>query len=128
MTTMSTHTKDRGAITIEMVIAAPLIVLCMLIIFHVAVWNQASSIAHAASSAALTDTRRLEGSEESGTAAARKILSENSTMLRDSAVSVNVTGATVTVTVTGRSTSMVPGKISTVTSEARGPKERTTAP
>lgn len=108
MKTMRPHDKDRGAITIEMVIIMPVLVLCLLIIFHVAVWNQASSIAHAASSAALTDARRLEGSETSGTAAARKILQDNSTMLKDSDVSVSVSGQAVTVRVTGRSTSMVP--------------------
>lgn len=120
--------NDKGSITMEMAIIAPLIMLCLLIIFHIAVWSQASSIAHAASSAALTDARRLEGSEASGSAAAQKVLQDNSMMLRDSNISVSVNGETVTVRVTGRSTSFVPGKISTVTSEARGPKERTTAP
>lgn len=127
-TVTNRQTRDKGSITMEMAIIAPLIMLCLLIIFHIAVWSQASSIAHAASSAALTDARRLEGSEASGTAAARKILQDNSTMLKDSNVSVNVTGETVTVRITGRSTSFVPGKMSTVTSEVRGPKERTTAP
>lgn len=120
--------NDKGSITMEMAIIAPLIMLCLLIIFHIAVWSQASSIAHAASSAALTDARRLEGSEASGSAVAQKVLQDNSMMLRDSNISVSVNGETVTVRVTGRSTSFVPGKISTVTSEARGPKERTTAP
>lgn len=128
MAKTSVPSKDQGSITVEMAIIAPLILLCLLIIFHIAVWNQASSIAHAASSAALTDARRLEGSETSGTTAAQKILQENSTMLLNSAVSVRVSGETVTVRVTGKSTSFIPGKVSTVSSEVRGPKERTTAP
>ena len=106
----------------------PVLVLCLLIIFRRR--SVESGIVHHTCGliGRLTDARRLEGSETSGTAAARKILQDNSTMLKDFDVSVSVSGQAVTVRVTGRSTSMVPGKVSTVTSEARGPKERTTEP
>lgn len=114
--------------TVELAIVLPLLVLLLLTFFHVAVVNQANSVAHAASTAALTDARRLEGSEASGTAAAQKILRTNSTLLDQPTVSVQVTGTNVTVRVTGQSKSFLPGKISTVTSEVRGPKERTTSP
>lgn len=114
--------------TVELAIAMPLLALIMLVLFHIVVVSQANSVAHAASTAALTDARRLEGSVSTATAAAQEILRDNTTLLDSPSVSVRITSTTVTVRVTGKSRSFVPGEAAVVTSEVRGPKERTTAP
>ncbi|HEY1822110.1 MAG TPA: TadE/TadG family type IV pilus assembly protein [Trebonia sp.] len=118
---------DRGAGSAEIVIAVPLLMLLILLVIQFAIWANAESIAHATAEEALAAARVQGGTAASGQQRAQQVISQvGSSVLVGPQVSVNVSAADVTVTVTGTAERVlpVPGLTFGVTATVTGPVER----
>src|SRR5487761_1159505 len=118
---------DRGAGSAEIVVAVPLLMLLILLVIQFAVWEHAESIAHATAEEALAAARVQGGTAASGQQRAEQVISQiGSSVLTGPQVSVNVSAADVTVTVTGTAERVlpVPGLTFGVTATVTGPVER----
>ena len=118
---------DRGAGSAEIVIAVPLLMLLILLVIQFAVWEHAESIAHATAEEALAAARVQGGTAAAGQQRAEQVISQvGSSVLVGPQVSVNVSAADVTVTVTGTAERVlpVPGLTFGVTATVTGPVER----
>lgn len=121
------RTDQRGAGTVELVIATPLLLLLILLIVQFALYMHATHIAQAAASQALSAARVSSGSTTAGTTEANRVLSPlGNGPLRASSVDVQRTATQASVTITGTVTSVVPLLTLTVHAEAVGPVERWT--
>ena len=121
------RTDQRGAGTVELVIATPVLLLLIMLIAQFALYLHATHIAQAAASQALSAARVSGGSTTAGTTEAHRVLSQlGNGPLRASSVDVQRTTTQATVTITGTATSVVPGLTLTVHAEAVGPAERFT--
>lgn len=116
---------DRGAVSVELVIATPLVLLVLLAIVQFAVWSHATHIAQAAASQGLATARVQDGTAAAGTASAQQMLDQ---LARGplSGASVNITrGAdSASVRITGTATRVIPFLSLPVHAEAAGPVER----
>ena len=119
--------RDRGAGSAEIVIAVPLLMLLILLIIQFAIWWNAESIAHATAEEALAAARVQGGTAASGQQRAQQVISQvGSSVLVGPRVSVTMTPADVTVTVTGTAERVVPfpGLSFPVTVTVTGPIEQ----
>jgi Flp pilus assembly protein TadG len=118
---------DRGAGTAELVIAVPLLMLLILLIVQFAIWEHAENIAHVTAEEALAAARVQGGTAAGGQQRAAQVISQvGSSVLTGPQVSVTMTAADVTVTVTGTAERVVPfpGLSFSVTATVAGPVER----
>src|SRR5262249_57917229 len=93
--------RDRGAGSAEIVIAVPLLMLLILLIIQFAIWWNAESIAHTTAEEALAAARVHIGTAAAGQQRAQQVISQiGSGVLIGPGVSVTMTPADVTVTVT----------------------------
>lgn len=116
---------DRGAATVELVVATPLLLLMLMAIVQFAVWSHAEHVAQAAASQALAAARVEDGTAATGTVQARRLLDELAGgPLREPEVDVDRTATQVTVRIRGVATSVVPFLTLPVHAEAAGPVER----
>nr|WP_240522162.1 TadE/TadG family type IV pilus assembly protein [Amycolatopsis vastitatis] len=116
---------DRGAVTVELVIATPLLLLALLTIIQFALWSHATHVAQAAASQALAAARVQDGSSSAGHAAGRRMLDDLARgPLRDPQIDVTRTTTEVTVGVHGEASAVLPGMHLPVHAEAAGPVER----
>ena len=116
---------DRGAVSAELVIITPLILVMLLVIVQFALWSHATHIAQAAASHGLAAARAHHGSSTAGAARARHLLDQLAHgPLTAARVSVERTATTATVRITGTATSAVPFLTLPVHAEAAGPVER----
>lgn len=106
-----------------MVIVFPLFVILLFSIVQGAVWYSARSAAQAAAATALNAARTYQSDSSDGIAAGEAFLARKS-IVSGGRVSVSRSDTTVTVTVTGRSVSLVPGLPLEVSSTVTGPVER----
>lgn len=119
---------QRGAGTVELVIATPVLLLLILLIAQFALYLHATHIAQAAASQALSAARVSGGSTAAGTTEAHRVLSQlGNGPLRTNSVDVRRTATQASVTITGTVTSVVPFLPLTVHADAVGPVERFTA-
>lgn len=89
------------------------------------VWWNATNAAQIAAQSAYTVARSYESTPEAGRVAAIQLLQSMPGTLRDATVTVNRTAETVTVTVTGQATEVIPGGlIPPTTYTLTGPVER----
>lgn len=89
------------------------------------VWFNASNAAQIAAQSAYTVARSYESTPEAGQAAAIQLLDSMPGTLRDPVVTVNRTAESVTVTITGQATEVIPGGlIPSATYTLTGPVER----
>jgi hypothetical protein len=96
-------------------------------VIQFAVWEHAESIAHTTAEEALAAARVQGGTAASGQQRAQQVISQvGSSVLTGPQVSVNVTPADVTVTVTGTAERVlpIPGLTFGVTATVTGPVER----
>jgi hypothetical protein len=101
--------RDRGAGSAEIVIAVPLLMLLILLIIQFAVWEHAEAIAHATAEEALAAARVQGGTAAAGQQRAGQVIAQiGSSVLTGPQVSVTMTPADVTVTVTGTAERVVP--------------------
>jgi len=116
---------ERGAVSAELVIATPLLVLVLLAIVQFALWSHATHIAQAAASHGLATARAQNGTSAAGTAGARQILDQLAAgPLRGATVSVERGAASASVRISGTATPVVPWLSLPVHAEAVGPVER----
>jgi Flp pilus assembly protein TadG len=120
---------ERGAASIELVILLPALFAVMFLGTQAALIYHARSIAIAAAQ----EGARAAGAEgavaRDGTAAARSYLADTGTdALKGTSTRASRTATTATVTVTGRSLSVIPGWHPTIRQHASLPVERVTAP
>ncbi|MEA5457299.1 TadE family protein [Sinomonas sp. JGH33] len=118
---------ERGSVTLENVIVLPAVLLLLFGTFQAAFWMNARNVAGAAADAAYSAARAYQAPPGAGETAAGRVLASN--RLDAARVSVQRTGTTVTVTVTGSSGTIVAGWGGPAVSATRtGPVERVTTP
>lgn len=116
---------DRGAVTVELVIATPLLLLALLAIVQFALWSHAAHVAQAASAEGLAAARAQDGTAAAGHAAAQRLLDDLARgPLRSSHVDVARTATSVSVSVQGEVVAVLPGVHLHVHAEAVGEVER----
>jgi Flp pilus assembly protein TadG len=117
---------QRGAGTVELVIATPLLLLLILLIAQFALYMHATHIAQAAASQALS-AARVSGSAAAGNTEGQRILTQlGSGPLQGGSVNAQRGNTQTSVTITGTATSVIPFMTLTVHAEAVGPIEKFT--
>lgn len=117
--------RDEDGSALETALVFPALLLILMVILQAALHAHASAVAEAAAQDAAAVTRRADGSQTGGVAAGYSTLSAlGSRMLTDRSVSVTRSATTASVTVSGRSVSLVPGLRLRVSESAEGPVER----
>lgn len=117
-------TGDRGAVTLQNVIVAPVLLLILAIFLHLGIILHANNLAQAAATSAYNAARDYGGSSADGTAAGYAILDQPGSPIRRAAIDINRGANTVTVTVTGNAPSFVPWITTAVNVTVTGPTER----
>jgi len=116
---------DRGEVTVELVLAAPLLLLALLAIVQFALWSHATHVAQAAASQALAAARTQDGTAGNGQAAGQRLLDDLAAgPLREPQLAVSRSAATVSVSIRGEATAVLPGVHLPVHAEAFGEVER----
>ncbi|MGW5721924.1 TadE/TadG family type IV pilus assembly protein [Amycolatopsis sp. NPDC003865] len=116
---------DRGAVTAELVIATPLLLLALLAIIQFALWSHATHVAQAASADALAAARAQHGTAAAGRAAGRRLLDDLAQgPLRSSQIDVERTATSASASVQGEVVAVLPGVHLHVHAESSGAVER----
>ncbi|WP_228769809.1 TadE/TadG family type IV pilus assembly protein [Actinokineospora alba] len=116
---------ERGAVSAELVVATPLLLLMLLAIVQLALWSHATHIAQAAASQGLAVARAQSGTAAAGSASAQQMLDQLARgPLTGAAVATDRTTTTVSIRITGTATSVIPFLSLPVHAEAVGPVER----
>ena len=116
---------DRGAVSAELVIATPLLLLMLLAIVQFALWSHATHIAQAAASQGLAAARTQHGTAAAGSAGAQQMLDQLAGgPLTGASVSIDRTATSASVRISGTATSVIPFLSLPVRAEAAGPVER----
>ncbi|MEU4252473.1 TadE/TadG family type IV pilus assembly protein [Amycolatopsis sp. NPDC026612] len=116
---------ERGAVTAELVIATPLLLLALLAIIQFALWSHATHVAQAAAAEALAAARVQNGTATAGRAAGQQMLDELAQgPLRSSQIDVVRTETSVSASVQGEAVAVLPGMHLHVHAEAAGEVER----
>lgn len=121
---------DRGSVTLEVSILAPVLLLVVFTIIQVGLWSYARSLALGAAQEGVAAGRAYGAPAEAGRARALSFLDATAgDSLVGSVVTASATAATLRVEVTGRALSVLPGVPGLpVRQRAEGPIERFTAP
>jgi Flp pilus assembly protein TadG len=102
--------RDRGAATVEFVLATPLLVLMLMLIIQAGLWMHASHIAQAAAESALEAARVQGGTAAAGRRAGRAELAALAGgSLQHTTVTVTRTATTTRVRITGSAEALIPG-------------------
>lgn len=123
------RTDQRGAGTVELVIATPLLLLLILLLAQFALYMHATHVAQAAASEALSAARVYGGSTAAGNAEGQRVLTQlGSGPLQGTSVNVQRGPTQASVMVTGTVINVIPFATFTVHAEAVGPVEKFTPP
>ncbi|MFG2058551.1 TadE/TadG family type IV pilus assembly protein [Micromonospora sp. NPDC048930] len=116
---------DRGSVTTEVVLYAPLLFLLVLIGVQLALWALAQLGVQHAANHALQTTRVVDGTAAAGHADASAVLDQVAAgVVTDPRVAVDRTADTATVAVTGRAPAVVPWLRLPVSTRVSAPVER----
>jgi Flp pilus assembly protein TadG len=116
---------DRGAVSAELVIATPLLLLILLAIVQFALWSHATHIAQAAASQGLAAARAQNGTAAAGAASAQQLLDQLAQgPLTGTSITSDRGAESASVRISGTATSVVPFLTLPVHAEAAGPVER----
>ena len=118
--------EERGSASVEAILIIPVVLLILFGIFQGVVILQANNVAQAAASTAYNTARLFDGSTEEGTAAGNAALTQAGNILSGTNVSVQRTPETVTVTITGKAATLIPGLPVAISRTVSGPTERWT--
>jgi Flp pilus assembly protein TadG len=119
---------DRGASPVDFaIVAAPMLVLAFIVLQAGFVFH-AQSIALGAATQGVNGARGYQAGAGDGERQARQFLSAAGSGLAGSNVTVGRSGTAVSVTVTGRAVTLVPGLSFRISRTAHGPVERVTPP
>jgi|SRR4051812_18054211 Flp pilus assembly protein TadG len=114
-----------GAVTAELVIATPLLLLALLAIIQFALWSHATHVAQAGAAEALAAARVQNGTAAAGHAAGKQLLDDLARgPLRSSHIDVERTATSASVSVQGEVVAVLPGVHLHVHAEAAGEVER----
>jgi Flp pilus assembly protein TadG len=121
---------ERGSVTLEVSILAPVLLLVVFTIIQVGLWSYARSLALGAAQEGLAAGRAYGAPVEAGRARAQSFLDATAgDSLVGSDVRARATAASLRIEVTGRALSVLPGVPGLpVRQHAEGPIERFTAP
>lgn len=121
-------TCERGSSSLELVIVFPAVLLIIFSGITAALFFHARNVAQAAAQEGLRDAQAVNGSGDQGEQRARQFLQAagGGDVLRDVTVTRSVTANWATVTVEGRSLTLLPGVTFRVEQSATGPVERFT--
>ncbi|UUV36001.1 pilus assembly protein [Amycolatopsis roodepoortensis] len=116
---------DRGEVTVELVIATPLLLLALLAIIQFAVWSHATHVAQTAASQALAAARVQHGTAGTGHAAGQRLLDDLAAgPLREPQLTVTRDATSVAVSIRGEAATVLPGVQLHVHAETAGEVER----
>lgn len=119
---------DRGAASLELAIAFPVVLLLIMTAIQAALWFYARSVALGAAEEGVREGRIQPSSTQRASEAAQGFLAQTAQdLLADAAVDAGGSPTSIEVTVSGRSPSLFPGLAGwSVTQTAAGPIERPT--
>jgi Flp pilus assembly protein TadG len=121
---MSVRGRERGSASVEITLAAPLAIFLLLLIVQYAMWAHATHIAQAAANTGVQSARVHGGSQQAGQADTQMVLDQMAgTVLTGTSVTVDVSGAEATVTVTGHAMAVIPGLSVPVHASVTAPRE-----
>lgn len=127
--TRGTHQQDeRGAASIEMVILLPALFAVLFLGMQAALYYHARTIAIAAAQEGARVAAANHAGSGDGIAAAYAYLADAGDSLESSRATAQRTATTATVTIRGRSLSVIPGWRPVITQQASAEVERLTAP
>lgn len=116
---------ERGAVSVELVIATPLLLLTLLAIVQFALWSHATHIAQAAASQGLAASRTQDGTAAAGTASAQQVLDQlGRGPLTDTSINSSRSTESAAIQISGTASSVIPFLSLPVHAEATGPVER----
>jgi TadE-like protein len=117
-------THERGSVSVELVVATPLLGLLLMVVVQFALWAHATHIAQAAANAGVQAARVYASTPDAGRADATTTLDHLAgTVLTDAHVDAERTATTATVTVTGQVLAVVPGLHLPVRASVTAPRE-----
>lgn len=117
--------RDKGSVSVELVLATPLLLLLLMAAVQFAIWQHASHMARAAANDGVQTARAYGSSAAAGSADASAVLvSLSGGVLEDPQVSASRDTTTASVTVTGRAASVIPGLSLPVAVTVTAPVER----
>lgn len=110
--------------SVEFVVATPLLVLLLMLIVQFAMWAHATHIAQAAANAGVQSARAYGSSAQAGQDEAGQMLERLAgTVLSDRSVAAQRGAATATISVTGHAIAVVPGLHLPVNVTVTAPRE-----
>jgi Flp pilus assembly protein TadG len=114
----------RGATTVELVIATPLMLLLLMLVVQFAVWAHAEHVAQAAANTGVQTARAYRATPDQGRADAVTVLANSAgTVLTGVQVTAGRDATTATVTVIGQAMTVVPGLHLPVRASVTAPRE-----
>jgi Flp pilus assembly protein TadG len=120
---------EAGAVSAELVVVTPLLMLLFLLVVQFALWQHAEHIAEAAAQRGAQSARLQGGTDAQGYADAQSATSQlGANLLVNPTVTVTRAGDVVRVEVSGTAEQVVPFLSLPVTAVVNGPVERFTAP
>jgi Flp pilus assembly protein TadG len=120
-----THRRERGSASVELVVAAPLMLLLIMMVVQFAMWAHATHIAQAAANSGVQTARAYHSSADAGRAQASSVLDQLAgTVLTGTRVDARRDATTATVTVTGDAAAVLPGLHLPVHVSVTAPRER----
>ncbi|MDR7254163.1 Flp pilus assembly protein TadG [Nocardioides sp. BE266] len=119
---------DRGSVAIQMALLLPALFAVMFLGMQASLYYHARSVALAAAEEGAREAAGQTGTRDSGIAVASAFLRDagGDDVMTDTGITGTRTAATATVTVTGKTLSVIPGWRGTVTQHASMPVERIT--
>lgn len=116
--------RCRGSASVELTVAAPLLLLLLMLVVQFAMWAHATHIAQAAANAGVQGARAYGGTADDGKTDATTVLSHLAgTILTHTRVDAARSATAATVTVTGDAVAVVPGLHLPVTVTVTAPRE-----
>jgi Flp pilus assembly protein TadG len=116
--------RDRGSVSVEFAIAAPLVLFLLMLIVQFALWAHATHIAQAAANAGVQATRVHGGSIAAGQAQTQAVLDQMSgSTLTGPTLTITRTPTGATVTVEGAAAAVLPGLSLPVHASVTAPRE-----
>ncbi|PPG77497.1 TadE protein [Rathayibacter rathayi] len=121
--------NERGSATLENIIIWPAVMIFLFGVFQVSLWLHARDVAHGAATAAYYEARTLNGTAEAAQTAGSNAVATAEGAINGANISVSRTPETVSVTVSGVTSLIIPGWPGSFVSETvTGPVERYVAP
>ena len=116
---------DGGSVSVEFVLATPLLLMMLLAIVQFALWSHATHIAQAAASQGLAAARVHGATTAAGTTAAQQVLDQlGQGPLTDTSITSGRTADSASVAVNGVASSVIPFLRLPIHAQALGPLER----